>query len=806
MLQHYARAAFRSLGRTKLFSVINILGLAIGMTCCLLILHFVAFEKSYDRFHPDSDRIYRLRYERTDEQGAAVRFASCCPPAADYIRGAYPEVETIARIYPHPVVVSLKDQDIKFQEDRLYFMEPDFFNILPFKVMEGDPGRSLGESGRALISQSTARRYFGEEDPLGKILTVDGKSDYVVEGIFADTPPNSHLKFDIALSFQDVIPLRGKQVMESWGYTLFYTYIKFRPDADPAAFSAKMADLVRAQAGELMDTYKVRIELPLQPLTDIHLTSHFMQEYEANGSRSTVNVLGIIAVFIIVMAWVNYINLSTAQALTRAKEVSLRKIVGANRSHIITQVFFETLLVNLISLLLAVIMVEALSPYFSRISGIPSSYSIWQAPWFYLALGILLTAGMFFSGTYPVAALSAFQPVSVLRGDLGSASRGINLRRVLVVFQFAVALILLTGALTVFRQIGFMKDQDLGFDMDQVLIVSTPRVKQEDFQAKFRAFKDELLTNPAIMKMCVVTEPPGRQILWDNGGIRRAGEDPGKGKNYQIVGIDYDFVDVFDLKLLLGRNFSKEFPSDAKALILNETAVQWMGFSSNEAALGRQVDYWGVIHTIVGVLSNYHQQSLKEAFEPHIYRLMPYGYGPWGKFVLKIDGRGTRDTIRFVEKFYAKFFPGNPFEYFFLDDYFNQQYQGEELLGRVVGIFSILAVFVTGLGILGMSFFMSLRRTKEIGIRKVLGATTSSILRLLARDFMVLVFIALFIAWPLTFWGTRQWLATFALRIDLEMWLFLLPLLVILVITSLTISVSILRASLADPVDSLKHE
>jgi putative ABC transport system permease protein len=776
------------------------------MASCLLILHFVTFEKSYDRFHPDSDRIYRLRYERTDEQGAAVRFASCCPPAADFIRGAYPEVETIARIYPHPVVVSLKDQDIKFQEDRLYFVEPDFFKILPFKILKGDPFKSLNENNRALISESTALRYFGEKDPLGNTLTIDGKTDFTVDGIFADISPNSHLKFDIVLSFQNVIPLRGKQVMESWGYTLFYTYIKFRPDADPAAFAEKMTALVRAQAGELMDAYKVKIELPLQPLTDIHLTSHYMQEYEANGSRSTVDFLGIIAVFIIIMAWVNYINLSTAQALTRAKEVGMRKVVGATRSHIIKQVFFETLLVNVISLMLAVALVQAFLPYFSRISGIPSSFSIWQEPWFYIALGVLLTAGMVFSGAYPVAALSAFKPVSILRGDLRSTPRGINLRRVLVVFQFVIALVLLTGALTVFRQIGFMKNQDLGFNMDQMLIVSTPRVKQEDFRTKFLAFKEEILQNPAIPKMCVVTEPPGRQIIWDNGGIRKAGEDPGKGKNYQIVGVDYDFIEVFDLKLKLGRNFSKEFPSDEKALILNETAVQWMGYTSNEEALGQQVDYWGVIHTIIGVLSNYHQQSLKEAFEPHIYRLMPYGYGPWGKFALKVGSRSTQKTISFVEEFYAKFFPGNPFEYFFLDDYFNQQYQGEELLGRVVGIFSVLAIFVTGLGIFGMSFFMSLQRTKEIGIRKVLGASTSSILRLLAKDFLTMAFVALFIAWPLTYWGIQQWLATFALRLNLQAWLFLLPLVVVLVITSLTISSSILRAALANPVDSLKHE
>jgi putative ABC transport system permease protein len=317
---HYLKVAIRNLRRTKLFSVINILGLAVGMATCLLILHYVSFERSYDRFHESSERIYRLRYERTSEEGTAVRFASCTPPAADAIRGVFPEVEYIARIFRNQSVVSLKDQDKKFTEERMYFAEPDFFRLFHLDFLEGDPLSDIRKANMAFISQSTAEKYFGAENPIGKILTVGGNTDFRVAGLFEDVPPNSHLKMDIILSYENIRSLFGPDVLESWGHTGFFTYIRFKEGADPEAFQKKMPDLVEKNCGELMRAYKVTIELKLQKLTDIHLTSHYMQEYEINGSRDSVNFLMIVAVFIVVMAWINYINLSTARALTRSKE------------------------------------------------------------------------------------------------------------------------------------------------------------------------------------------------------------------------------------------------------------------------------------------------------------------------------------------------------------------------------------------------------------------------------------------------------------------------------------------------------
>jgi putative ABC transport system permease protein len=806
MLLNYLKTALRNLKRNALFSSVAILGLAVGMAACLLILNYVSFEKSYDRFHKDSERIYRLRYERTSEEGQKVQFASCCPPAADVIRGAYPEVEIIARIYRHRAVVTRKDQNIKFMEERMYFAEPDFFKIFDFAFIEGDPLDGIRTANNAFISRSTALKYFGDEDPVGKTFMVDGKVDYTVVGIFEDVPPNSHLKFDFLLSYQNLISIRSPEVLQSWGYTGFFTYLRLKPGADPAAFEKKMPSLVESHAGELMTYYKVLIELRMQPLRDIHLTSHFMQEYEINGNRASVNVLLIVAVFIILMAWINYINLSTSRSLTRAKEVGLRKVVGASRFQLIAQFLLETFLIYVLALSLALVLISMFFPFFNRITGTPAVESLWKMSWFWLSLLAMSLAGILLSGAYPVVAVSAFKPVVVLRGKLGDKPKGMNLRKALVVFQFVIALVLITATFSIYRQIVYMKNQDLGFDMERIIVVDTPRIRDESFRESVVSFKEELLRQSQIKKLCVVTEVPGRQIIWDNGGIKRAGEDMSKGKNYQIVGVDYDFVDVFDLDILQGRNFSKDFPADKDALLLNETAVKWMGFDSSEEAIGGTVDYWGEFYPIIGVLADYHQQSLKESFEPHIYRLYPYGRPPWGLFAIKTGAQNIKETIQLVEQHYEAFFPGNPFQFFFLDDYFDQQYKSDELFGKVIGIFSFLAVLVTCLGIFGMSSFMAIQRTREIGIRKVLGATMGSILKLLMKEFLVLISVSLIIAWPLAFWGIQQWLNTFAYRVSWNFLLFLMPLIIVLAITTVTISSNIFKAALANPVDSIKHE
>jgi putative ABC transport system permease protein len=480
MFKNYLKITFRTLQKTKLFSAINIFGLSIGITACLLILHYVNFEQSYDKFHDQIDQIYRLRYERTSEDGSAVRFASCTPPAGGLIRERFPEVDILARIFRYRgVIVSF--EDIKFTEERVFHAEPQFLDIFDFKFLEGDPQKALGSVNNALISQSIAKKYFGERDPIGKIIKVDQKTTYQVSGIFQDVPKNSHLKFDILLSFENFAKSSGPEYMENWGHTGMFTYVILKPDADITEFKNKVDDLVEAEFGEALKYYNMVMELPLQPLKDIHLNSHFMQEHEVNGDRDAVNFLIIIALFIIVIAWVNYINLSTARSLTRAKEVGLRKTVGGSRKQLMVQFLFETLFINLISLGVALVLLRFTLPWFSQLTGIPLSFPFWAQSWVWVVIPTLFFTGIILSGLYPVIALSSFKPIDTLRGKIGTSVKGISLRKSLVVFQYVIALTLITGTLTVFNQIKYMKNQDLGFDIEQTLVVKAPRVKDELF-------------------------------------------------------------------------------------------------------------------------------------------------------------------------------------------------------------------------------------------------------------------------------------------------------------------------------------
>ena len=803
MFKNYVITAYRNLLKTRVFSLINILGLAIGITSCLLILHYVNYERSFDRFHENNDRIYRLRYERTDEAGQAVKFASCCPPAAASIRGNYPEVEKIGRLVSYKGSVSYKD--VKFLEERMFFAEPEFLEVLKFKFIEGDPLTGIREPNTAFISRTTAKKYFGVKNPIGETISINKKTDYKITGIFEDVPSNSHIKFDFLLPWENLAAMLGPEYTEAWGHTGSYTYLTVQPGTDPRAFEEKLLTMVGAECPWL-EEYHMTIDLVMQPLTDIHLTSHFMQEYEANGDKDSISLLLLVAIFIMVMAWVNYVNLSTAFSLNRAKEVGLRKVVGASRRQLMVQFFFEVVIINILSILCAFLLISLSLPFFSELTGVPTNYSIWSQDWFRAGTAVIFIVGVLFSGLYPVIIMSSFRPVTVLKGKLWNSVRGVKLRKALVVFQFTVGLVMIIATLTVYRQISFMRSQELGFNMDHTLVIKAPRVRDENYGSKFESFRETLLQRPDIDRISHVTEVPGRQIYWDAGGIRKAGTDVNQGKNYQIVGVDYDFADVFELEFAAGRNFSKEFPSDQGALILNETAVQYMGFENPESAVGQKVNYWDEIYPVIGVLKNYHQQSLKEAFEPHIFRFEPYGRGSMGMMAVKLKSNDVRETVAAVNRQYDEFFPGNPFNYFFLEDYFNQQYRADELFGQVYSLFSLLAVIITALGVYGLSSFSIAQHTKEIGIRKVLGASVTGIMQLLTREFIILMAVANIIAWPIAFYAMNRWLENFAFRTPIGIGIFILAGFFILSIALLTVGYKVYRAARSNPVDVLQHE
>jgi len=801
MKKYYFKIAIRNILRNRVFSIINIIGLGVGLAAFLFIFMFVRYERSYDTFHKNSDRIYRLRYERSSAEGETVKFASCCPPAAIRIRELYPEVEKIARLFRYRATVIFGER--KFYEERMYFAEPQIFEIFDIKMIAGDPASGIKDANCAFISESYARKYFGDADPMGKTITVDREMSFVITGIFHDLPDNSHIDIDIMLSWPNLLTHYGPDIEMSWGDTGFFTYFILNPSVSPGEFEEKLKSLVESDFGEVLRYYKLTLDLRVQPLNQIHLNSHYMQELKVNGNNNTIVFLNIIAVFILIIAWVNYINITTARSLTRANEVGLSKVAGAARTQLMVQFFIETIIINAAAVILALALIASLLPLFCNLTGIPSDYVIWREKWFWSAISLLFISGVLLSGTYPVFVLTSFSTSEVLRGKYIHSKSGIIIRKVLVVFQLIMAICLLTCTLLVFRQVRYLQNLDKGITISDILTVRAPRVRDASFGSKLLAFKEELLKNQIITKFSVGTEVPGRQILWDAGGIFRVGTD--QSKNYQIIGIDYDYLDLLQAKTISGRNFERSF-SDSSSLILNEKATKWMGFETPEEAVNQKVNYWDKIYTIVGVVKDYRQQSPKEAFEPHIFRFMPHGRDVRGFFMMKINPSSEEKVLKLVEEKYNEFFPDNPFDYFFLEDYYGQQYNNEKLLGSVFGAFAILSVFVTCLGIFGLTSFLMVQRSKEISIRRVLGSNVSGIILLFSKDFLYLTFLSFIFAAPVCYYWINEWLKNFEVKMRISAWPFILPFLVTLAFTLITIAIIVNRTASVSPAENLRRE
>lgn len=798
---YYLKIGFRNILKNKLFSLINIIGLSAGITAFLLIFLYVRYERSYDRFHQSSDRIYRLRYERSSAEGESVKFASCCPPAAIRIRELYPEVEKIARVFRYRATVIFGDRH--YYEERMFFVEPQFFDVFDTEMVTGDPATGISGANTAFISESYARKYFGDDEPLGKTINVDREMSFVITGVFRDFPGNSHIRIDIMLSWPNLLTHYGPDIEMSWGDTGFFTYLVLNPSASATEFEEKLKSLVENDFGEVLRYYKLTLDLKVQPLTDIHLNSAFMQELEANGNRATVTLLSIIAFFILIIAWVNYINITTARSLTRAMEVGLGKAMGAGRKQLMAQFFVETILINVASLFVSLLLIVLVWPSFSDFTGIPKEYVVWRQCWFWLTSGLLFFCSVLLSGTYPVFVLTSFPTSGVLRGRYIHSKSGILIRKALVTFQVVMAISLITCTILVFRQVTILRNQDKGITISDVLAVRAPRVRDATFGSKLLAFREELLKNQIIEKFSVGTEVPGRQILWDAGGIFRVGSD--QSKNYQIIGIDYDYIPLLEAKIIAGRNFDRTF-SDSSSLLLNETAVKWMGFETSEEAVNQKVNYWGDIYTIAGVVKDYRQQSPKEAFEPHIYRFMPHGRDVRGFFMMKFRPGNETGILQLAEKKYNEFFPDNPFDYIFLEDYYDQQYRDEKLLGTVLGIFALLSIIVTCLGIFGLTSFLMLQKVKEISIRRVVGSNVASIIMLFSREFIRITAASFIIAVPVCYCWVSEWLKAFEVKMEITIWCFLVPLVIVLALTLITIGFIVHKTASGSPADNLKSE
>lgn len=806
MVYNYLKIAWRNLVRHKAFSVINIVGLAIGLAACILILQYVAFELSYDKFNVNRDRIYRVQQDRYNNGKLSTQWAGGAYAVGNSFKDAFDEIEAYVKVVKRRAIVVNATGNEQLKIEKVYFASQDFFHLFSYPLLNGNPKTALTEPNTVVLTESIARKLFGTSNPVGKTIQANREQLLRVTGVMKDFPANSHLQANIVVSYTTFVKNMGpdNNPEMAWQWDGCLTYLLLRPGTDPRVLEAKFPAVVDKFAGEEHKRYRSAAIYLLQPLRDIHLYSHLMEEVEPNGDGNAVYLLLAIAFFIVVIAWVNYINLATARAINRAKEVGVRKAVGSLRGQLIKQFMFESALLNALAVGLALVIVVLVLPLFNNLSGLTLTLWLLAEPLFWLPLLGLFIVGAFFSGLYPAFVLSAFKPVVVLKGRMVNTRQGILLRKGLVVFQFAASLFLLVGTLTVFRQIQFMRAQTLGLSIDQTLVINPPIVKNDStFLSQLTAFKQELLRVPAIRSISASTTIPGQPVDWNAGGIRLLGTDESKGTQYRVIGVDYDYLKTYGLKLIAGRDFSNEFGTDNKAVVFNKMGIRQLGFDKPELAIGKQINFWGNTMTIVGVVDNFHQQSLREAYEPLILQLIP---DLRGYFSVKLSPDQLGVTLSTLQQNWNQFFPGNPFEYFFLNEHFNEQYRADQRFGQIFGFFTALAILVACLGLFGLASFTTMQRTKEIGIRKVLGASVGEILQLLYREFAVLVLVAFVVAMPLAWYAAHSWLQGYAFRTDLQWWFFALPFGVVLVIALLTVSFQSVKAALMNPVRSLRSE
>ena len=813
MIKNHLILAFRNLMKRKGYSILNIAGLAIGMTCCMLIFQYVSYEKNYDKFPENQKQIVRLRLDSYQQGKLAWQSAVVYPAIGPTIKKDYPEVEDFCRLLPLNVTFANAQTNIKFRETHGYFADPSAIKMLGVQMLNGDPGKVLNNPDNIIISETMAKKYFGISDAVGKQLQIPGSQDrsYQVAGVFKDHPHNSHLTVNYLASYATLVSQlkangdTSNSAQTSFGWYDFYTYLQLKPGIELKEFESKLPAFCDRyiNSQERNKVNNLKYTLSIIPLSDIHLYSNYKYEAGVNGNGRAVSFMFLIGFIIMAIAWVNYINLSTARSVERGREVGVRKVLGAGKTQLIRQFLVESVLMNLIAVLIGFVVFKLLSSTFNQLMGRedPTLISMSNASW--LLFMILFATGTLLSGVYPAFVMSGYKPVSVLKGAFKNTSRGLLLRKGLIIGQFGISVILIAGTIIVFRQVNFMRHQDLGININQTLVLDgATSLRDSIYPGTYQPFKEELLRQTGIQSVAASTNVPGQEIFWTT-GVKRL--DPPNSESIILhhLGVDYDFIPQFQLKMISGRNFSKEFSTDENAAILNETAVSTLGFKNSLEAVGQKIIRRRDTLTIIGVVQSFHHQGLQKAIDPQIILLVPDSRDAYS---IKLSSADMPKTVATVENIWAKHFPNDPFNYFFLDDFYNQQYKADQRFGKVFSLFSMLAILIACLGLLGLSSYNILQRTKEIGIRKVLGASTQNVVYILAKDFLKLVLIAFVVAVPLTWWLMHNWLQEFAYRINIGWWIFLIAGAIAIAIALVTVSFLAIKAAVANPVKSLRTE
>lgn len=820
MFSNYLKITLRTLMKNKAYTFINISGLAIGIAGALLILHYITFETSYDTYQEDSERIYRVSLDIYQNEEQVFHSAENYPAVGPDMLTEFPEVEGWAHLYnmgsKNNVVITYEEgqgQPVKFKHRRFLYASPTFLSFFGVPMLEGDAATALNDPFTMVISESTAKKYFGDEDPIGKHLRLKD-DDYndencLVTGVFKDLPPNTHLKFDVLISTPTLYSRFDGAIVRyktGWVRKDFYTYVKLMEGTDPASLEAKFPSLVDKHKPELKDNGG-RNDFHLQPLERIHLDSHLSDEAELNGDGEPITFLSIIAIFIVVIAWVNYINLATSRSLDRAKEVGIRKVLGSQRTQLIRQFMFESVAINLLAVVLGIAIILLALPSFHEISGIPREVSIWgNSILAYALIGIFLI-GSFVSGFYPAIVLSSFKPASTLKGKFRNSGTGVMLRKVLVVFQFAASAALIIGTFTVYRQMQYIKSADLGFDPNQTIVVERAAIADPDRQgraAQINSFREELSNHSSIVSVSGTGMVPGKKIRF-KGDVRSFTQPAGETYPMNGVGGDHNLLETLGMELAAGKDYEFGDPTNDTTVLVTENAVRLLGYDSPEDIINKLVviENFNFTAGVRGVIKDYNHESLRIKAIPSIFFYSPYGVE---YYMIKVNRGAEQQAIRAIEDQWNAVFPGNPFEYFFLEDYFNEQYKSEEQFQALFSVFAVLAIFIGCLGLFGLSAFTAMKRTKEIGIRKVLGASVPGLFYLLSKEFVILILISNVIAWPLIYFTMDSWLQGFEYRTNINLLVFGLATFMVIAIALVTVSFQTIKSAKLNPVDSLRYE
>ncbi len=808
MLRNYIISAYRNLIRHRLFSIINVLGLGLGITASLLLFQYASFELNFDNFHFQGENVYRIRLDSYSggsfENSSATSYYGESPE----LKETYEEVQDYVRLHRADGMINYQKDGVIISnfERKGFYADSGFFSIFSFPFVKGDKNNVLKNPNSVVITESVAKRYFGNQEPLGKVLSLVTEwqgGDYVVEGVVKDLPENSHIKFDLLFSIEKL--LNNNQFKHgSWYWTNFYNYVRLQPGTDIAQFQSKMDTILYKNLGREMLKSNSKQKFVLQPIRDIHLHSNIFSEMDVNGNAQLVSFILIIAFLIIGIAWLNYLNLSTVKAMERAKEVGIRKVMGSGKSQLIFQFLFESLMLSFVAMAIAAMLMFMVNPYFNEFVGKDISSGFFKQTSFWIPVTLILAIGTFLSALYPAFFLSSFQPISALKGKFVKSVTGEQFRKGMVIVQFTASILLIIGTLIIGKQISFMQEQELGISINNKLIIRAPKIlKSGSYSNEMQSFKNVLLQYPAITKIATSSEVPGKEIFWTNEFKRKEASDYEK-SIFSIVSVDADYIPCYGINLIVGRNFSKERIFDyGNTVIINETALKVLGYNSAESALNQEIQVGVDLKKVIGVIKDFQQESFKKSKTPLILYFIP-----WGNDYVSVSLNSTdfHNDVHIITEAYKKMFPGNAIEFFFLDDFFNHQYHNEVQFGTIVKVFSLLSIFIAAMGLFGLSSFIIAKRTKEVGIRKVLGSSAFSILYLLSKDFLILVAIAFVIAIPIGTLLMNKWLEGFARRIDLPVWIFLLSGGIALLIAFFTVSFQAVKASLANPINSIRTE